>query len=85
MHVGLLNHRDQGLLGGAPGLHGDGKVAALPELGDSEVDGARVKAGEGWLRLVFPGEWLSEHPLTEADLAREKAHLEATGVELNFS
>jgi hypothetical protein len=44
-----------------------------------------VKAGEGWLRLGFPGDWLGEHPLTEADLSRERSYLKSAGVDLSFS
>jgi exopolyphosphatase/guanosine-5'-triphosphate,3'-diphosphate pyrophosphatase len=52
---------------------------------DVDLDRVRVDAGEGWLRLGFPEQWLSEHPLTEADLAREKNYLSPAGVELEFS
>lgn len=52
---------------------------------DLDLNGVDVKAGDGFLRLDFPGDWLSEHPLTEADLAREKAYLKSAGIELGFS
>jgi exopolyphosphatase/guanosine-5'-triphosphate,3'-diphosphate pyrophosphatase len=63
------------------------RVAVVLHRGRQDVDlaGVHVEAGEGWLRLEFSREWLSEHPLTEADLAREKAYLKAASVELHFS
>jgi exopolyphosphatase/guanosine-5'-triphosphate,3'-diphosphate pyrophosphatase len=63
------------------------RIAVLLHRGRYDIDLAdlHVKAGEGWLRLGFPADWLSEHPLTEADLARERAYLKAAGVELSFS
>jgi len=44
-----------------------------------------VEAGDGWLRLELLAAWLSEHPLTHADLTREKTYLKADGVDLIFS
>ena len=63
------------------------RVAVVLHRGRQDVDltGVRVEAGEGWLRLEFSRGWLSEHPLTQADLAREQAYLKAAGVELRFS
>jgi len=52
---------------------------------DFDIAGIHLEAGEGWLRLAFPGKWLHEHPLTEADLAREKTYLKAAGFDLSFS
>jgi len=52
---------------------------------DFDIAGIHVEAGEGRLCLEFPGKWLNEHPLTEADLAREKAYLKATDFDLSFS
>jgi exopolyphosphatase / guanosine-5'-triphosphate,3'-diphosphate pyrophosphatase len=62
------------------------RIAVVMHRGRQDVDlaGVHVEAGEGWLRLGFPEKWLSEHPLTEADLAREKAYLKAAGVELRI-
>ncbi|GMQ76281.1 MAG: exopolyphosphatase [Gammaproteobacteria bacterium] len=62
------------------------RIAVLMHRGRQDVDlaGVHVEAGEGLLRLGFPEKWLSEHPLTEADLAREKAYLKAAGVELRI-
>ena len=63
------------------------RVAVVLHRGRQDVDlaGVDVEAGEGRLRLGFSRKWLSEHPLTEADLAREKAYLRSAGVELDFS
>ena len=63
------------------------RIAVLLHRGRQDVDlaGVDVEVGDGWLRLVFVGEWLDEHPLTRADLAREKAYLKTIGVELHFS
>jgi exopolyphosphatase/guanosine-5'-triphosphate,3'-diphosphate pyrophosphatase len=63
------------------------RIAVVLHRGRQDMDlaGVDVKAGDGWLRLGFPGDWLSEHPLTEADLSRESAYLKAAGIELSFS
>ena len=63
------------------------RIAVVLHRGRQDVDlsGVHVKAGKGWLLLEFVREWLSEHPLTEADLALEKTYLKSAGVELNFS
>jgi exopolyphosphatase / guanosine-5'-triphosphate,3'-diphosphate pyrophosphatase len=36
------------------------------------------------LKLVFPPDWLDTHPLTRADLEREKDYLKPAGVKLKF-
>ena len=63
------------------------RIAVLLHRGrqDIQLNGVHVKAGEGWLRLGFPEDWLGEHPLTEADLSRERSYLKAAGVELSYS
>ncbi len=63
------------------------RIAVVLHRGRQDVDRAdvHVEAGQGWLRLEFPGKWLSKHSLTEADLAREKTCLKASGVELSVS
>ena len=60
------------------------RIAVLVHRGRQDVDlaGVCAEAGEGWLRLGFREDWLSEHPLTEADLALEKTYLEAANIEL---
>ena len=49
---------------------------------DVSLDGLEVEAKEDTLRLAFPEGWLADHPLTEADLAREGAYLKGAGVTL---
>jgi exopolyphosphatase/guanosine-5'-triphosphate,3'-diphosphate pyrophosphatase len=63
------------------------RIAVVLHRGRQDIDlaGLGVEAGPGWLHLDFSGTWLSEHPLTEADLAREKIYLKAAGIELTFS
>jgi exopolyphosphatase/guanosine-5'-triphosphate,3'-diphosphate pyrophosphatase len=63
------------------------RIAVVLHRGRQDIDLAslRVEAGDGCLRLGFPGEWLSEHPLTQAELSRERSHLKAAGVDLTFS
>ncbi len=41
-------------------------------------------AGNKSLELKFPDGWLAEHPLTEADLARETAYLQTAKFQLKF-
>ena len=63
------------------------RIAVVLHRGRQDIDltSVHVEAGEGWLRLGFPAQWLSEHPLTDADLARETSYLKANGVDLMFS
>jgi exopolyphosphatase/guanosine-5'-triphosphate,3'-diphosphate pyrophosphatase len=49
----------------------------LPEIG--------VLAGKKTLQLQFPSGWLSDNPLTVADLERETSYLGQVGYELTFS
>lgn len=49
---------------------------------DMSLDGLEVEAENDTLHLVFPEGWLADHPLTEADLAREGAYLESAGISL---
>ncbi len=37
------------------------------------------------IRVAFPDEWLPEHPLTEAEIAREGEHLAAAGFTLQYA
>lgn len=62
------------------------RIAVVLHRGRQDVDLGRVSvdAGEGSLRLGFREAWLSEHPLTEADLIREQSYLKPAGVELEF-
>lgn len=51
---------------------------------DADLDGLKVAASTEGLHLSFPDGWLGEHPLTEADLAREAAYLESAGLTLRL-
>ncbi|HEB80974.1 MAG TPA: Ppx/GppA family phosphatase, partial [Chromatiales bacterium] len=43
-----------------------------------------IAAGKS-LALIFPGAWLEQHPLTQADLEQEAVYLKAAGYELRCS
>ncbi|MDX1252396.1 MAG: exopolyphosphatase [Gammaproteobacteria bacterium] len=58
-------------------LHRSRTGDALPEL--------RLTAGKKSLRIQFPGQWLDQHPLTEAELAREAEYLAEVNIKLEFS
>jgi exopolyphosphatase/guanosine-5'-triphosphate,3'-diphosphate pyrophosphatase len=49
---------------------------------DVSLDGLEVTADSDALGLAFPGGWLADHPLTEADLAREGVYLKGAGITL---
>ncbi len=51
---------------------------------DRAFDGLKLKAGKNCLKLSFPADWLSEHPLNEADLQAEKKYLAKAGIDLQF-
>jgi exopolyphosphatase/guanosine-5'-triphosphate,3'-diphosphate pyrophosphatase len=44
----------------------------------------KVIPGEDSLKLIFPGGWLDDHPLNEADLGAERKYLEGIGFKLSF-
>jgi exopolyphosphatase/guanosine-5'-triphosphate,3'-diphosphate pyrophosphatase len=46
---------------------------------------ARLEASENRLSLVFPEDWLEQHPLTRLELVQEATYLESTGFLLRFS
>ena len=46
---------------------------------------ARLEAEENRLSLVFPEDWLSNHPLTRLELEQESSYLESAGFLLRFS
>ena len=50
--------------------------ADLPEVG--------LWVGKNYLNLTFPAGWLSENPLTAADLRRERSYLRKVGFRLRF-
>jgi exopolyphosphatase/guanosine-5'-triphosphate,3'-diphosphate pyrophosphatase len=49
---------------------------------DVSLEGLEVEAESDALHLAFPAGWLADHPLTEADLAREGAYLKGAGITL---
>jgi exopolyphosphatase / guanosine-5'-triphosphate,3'-diphosphate pyrophosphatase len=58
-------------------LHRARSGEALPPL--------RLDARGRELRMIFPRGWLSQHPLTWADLRQEKAYLEGIGLRLRLA
>jgi exopolyphosphatase/guanosine-5'-triphosphate,3'-diphosphate pyrophosphatase len=55
-------------------LHRSRDDTVLPDIGVSGV--------EDGLTLIFPDGWLKEHPLTRAELKREKCYLKSAGIKL---
>ena len=55
-------------------LHRSRDAATLPDI---EVNGE-----QGNLGLLFPDGWLKDHPLTRAELKREKCYLKPAGIKL---
>jgi len=55
-------------------LHRSRDDATLPDI--------EVSGDPGSLALVFPAGWLREHPLTRAELKREKQYLKPAGIRL---
>ncbi len=53
--------------------------------GPLDLSGIKASAGDNVLRLSFPPEWLSENPLTIADLTREQEFLAAIDYRLEFA
>ena len=58
-------------------LHRSRSTKPVPEI---EAD-----ATDNSVRLVFPDEWLEEHPLTRADLKTERKHLATFNVRLEYA
>lgn len=44
----------------------------------------RLKTRKSYMRLIFPGSWLEDNPLTAADLEREQRYLQKVNVTLRF-
>ena len=44
-----------------------------------------LSAGKKKLELSFPAGWLTEHPLTGADLEQERTFLRAAGIKLQVN
>ena len=55
-------------------LHRSRDATTLPDI--------EVSGDQGNLQLVFPAGWLKEHPLTRAELQREKRYLKPAGIKL---
>ncbi len=51
---------------------------------DIELPVIKLKADQNKIKLVFPEEWLEEHPLTMADLEQESEYLETADYGLSF-
>jgi len=49
---------------------------------DTTLPDIEVSGDPGSLTLVFPAGWLREHPLTRAELKREKQYLKSAGIRL---
>jgi exopolyphosphatase/guanosine-5'-triphosphate,3'-diphosphate pyrophosphatase len=45
----------------------------------------RVTATTDSIKLIFPDDWIEEHPLTTADLNAEKKNLAAVGIKLKIA
>jgi len=45
----------------------------------------KVSASDRQIRLAFPDQWLSQHPLTQAEIAREADYLAAAGFTLQYA
>ena len=50
-----------------------------------DLSGMRIEADGATLKLTFPQGWLEQRPLTDADLAMERANLKAAGLRLKYS
>lgn len=57
-------------------LHRSRSSDALPEF--------KLKAGETDLKIIFPENWLNDHPLTEVDLETEAGYVSSTGIKLKI-
>jgi len=55
-------------------LHRSRDATTLPDI--------EVSGDQGNLQLVFPADWLKEHPPTRAELKREKLYLKPAGIKL---
>ncbi len=58
-------------------LHRSRSSDALPEF--------KLKAGNNYLKIIFPENWLDDHPLTEIDIETEAAYVSATGYKLKIN
>ncbi len=51
---------------------------------DTRLPAIEIGADDGGITLVFPEQWLDEHPLTQAELDHEAKYLGATGLRLKY-
>jgi len=58
-------------------LHRSRSSDTLPEF--------KLKAGDNYLKIIFPENWLDDHPLTEIDIETEAAYVSATGYKLKIN
>lgn len=57
-------------------LHRGQSDVALPEI--------KLKTNEKKIKLIFPENWLEDHPLTKADLNQESEYLKVAGYQLSL-
>jgi exopolyphosphatase/guanosine-5'-triphosphate,3'-diphosphate pyrophosphatase len=57
-------------------LHHSRSVVPLPEI--------KLKANNDGLKITFPPKWMDEHPLTAADIEREKKYLATANISLDI-
>jgi len=51
---------------------------------DEQVPDVGIKAGKNYIEVHFPYGWLDQHPLTQADLAKECDYLKDANITLLF-
>ena len=63
------------------------RLSVLLHRNRSQAEGPDIKvsATERSIQLKFPGGWLEDHPLTLADLNREKKYLKPVAIKLEYS
>jgi exopolyphosphatase/guanosine-5'-triphosphate,3'-diphosphate pyrophosphatase len=52
---------------------------------DKPVPHIEISATDKRIRLTFPGDWLTGHPLSRADLKAERKHLASFGITLEYT
>jgi len=84
LHIGLLDHGGERLLGGAPRLQELGEVAALAQLGDLQLDAARARVPRALAVAVAAVDSLGTLLVVAGAAARFDIELhQALGHELN--
>jgi len=63
------------------------RLSALMHRGrsGSQKPPLQLTVKDNCIRITFPALWLAEHPLTEAEIAREAEYLEAAGFTLQYA